>query len=365
MGEVSAFVTEGVLEIAEKMDGPEVDRHAHAVFFQGVQQFIAPYGIHPNGIKVMAAFPSQCGSSDERMVAKASFILLVDFVAAGPTGVQSVELAHQQGRVDVVQIALPAEPQHVPVLVRAVVSACGVSGHSMQGDHLDCLGEFFIARGNGPAFPAGQVFGGIEAVAGRVGEMPRPDAVPFALNAVCAVLHDEQAVPVGDGPQGRHVAHGAVQVHGNDGLGPGGDGCFHRARVDAARSRVHIDQHGGRSGVLGAGGGSQESHGAGDDLVARTDAKSGQGHVHGRRTGVERHYVRKSGVGRELAFEFRSDRPGAQEYRTQHLDRVGDVGFVQSVAIKFDSHDTPAGMHMLGTRRDVRESARDWRALVR
>jgi len=167
---------------------------------------------------------------------------------------------------------------------------------------------------------------------------------------VGGVFDHGQVVLVGDVQDGVHVAGVAVEMNGQDGfdgewrmengewrMEVGGrisifhlpssvfhlppslfqDRSLYLPRVYIQRVRLYVYQDGAGADVFDDVDAGTEGHGGGDDGVARADAQGSQGHVHGRRTGVEGQGRRRADESGEFFLEAPDFRPGGDPVRAE------------------------------------------------
>ena len=87
------------------------------------------------------------------------------------------------------------------------------------------------------------------------------------------VLDDDEAVPLRDLDERRHVGHEAVQVDRHDRLGPGRDRRLDLRRVHAEVVLADVHEHGRGPGSQDHADRRIEAERDRDDLVARADAQ--------------------------------------------------------------------------------------------
>ena len=204
--------------------------------------------------------------------------------------------------------------------------------HAVQPQELEPLGELGVVDGDGAALAAGQILGGVEAEAGRIGQVAGPYAVAHALDAVRRILDQAQAMLVGDGLQRAHVAHQAVEMHRHDGPGVGGDGGFHPRRIEVAGVGLDIDEHRCGAGLEDGCGGGDKAHRRGDDLIARADIQSQQRQVQRARAARHAEGVALAQIGRKPLLERRHLRAGREDVAFQHLGEAVELGLAEVVA---------------------------------
>ncbi len=152
---------------------------------------------------------------------------------------------------------------------------------AMVGEQAGLAGEVIVVRDDGPAVPVGaEVLAGIEAERPGDPEGPGLPALVGGEVGLGAVLDQVELVPVADGLDGLDVHGLAVDVDGDDGLGPGGDLGLDELGVDVV-VLVVVDEHGPGPRLGDRLRGGHEAVGDGDDLVARADAQGFQGDVDG------------------------------------------------------------------------------------
>ena len=98
------------------------------------------------------------------------------------------------------------------------------------------------------------------------------EAVARRVDRLGVVFDHAQPVSVGDLLDGRHVGALSVEMHGDDGPGPGRDRGLDAGRVDAFRLRIAIDEHGVRAGDPDGFGGRKKGVRMCDHFVAGSDA---------------------------------------------------------------------------------------------
>ena len=138
-----------------------------------------------------------------------------------------------------------------------------------------------------------EVLGGEEGegagVAQATGLVPGAVAVAAVAgtNGLGAILQHHQVVFVRQGEERLHLRRAAEQVHGQDGLGPFGDGRLDQGHIDV--EGLPVDVHEDRCGPDCADGlrRGEKGEGAGYDLVAGTDPQGTQADDQGIRAGVE------------------------------------------------------------------------------
>jgi len=177
---------------------------------------------------------------------------------------------------------------------------------------------------------------------------------------VGGVFDDGKVISPGDVQDGVHVAGVAVEVDGQDGfdgewrmengewrMDDGGwisifhlpssifrlpsslfqDRSLYLPRVYIQGVRLHVYQDGAGADVFDDVDAGAEGHGGGDDGVARADAQGGQGHVHGRRTGVKGQSRRRAKEGGEFLLEASDFRASSDPVRAQCVYDLGDFVF--------------------------------------
>lgn len=158
------------------------------------------------------------------------------------------------------------------MVVAAVLAVAGNLPHD--------FGQFVVVREDGPAVPvAAQWFAGEEAGARNGGQVAAFAAFVGGAKALGGVFNDRDAVFGGDGVDGVKIGALAVQTHGHDGFGPGGDGGFEQGRVqvEGAGVNVHVHRLGPQQGHgLGRG---DVGKAGGDDFVAWANAQRHLGNL--------------------------------------------------------------------------------------
>ena len=145
------------------------------------------------------------------------------------------------------------------------------------------------------------------------------------------VLYDGEAVFSRDAHEGVHVGWHPVQVHREDGGGPGPDRLFDSGAVDQHRVRVWLDRHRLGAGVRDRQPRGDRRVGRHENLVAVTDAESLERQLQRREAVAHPHCCSLTAVLRELALElldFRTSQvsAGAEDARERCLELIGNLG---------------------------------------
>jgi len=145
----------------------------------------------------------------------------------------------------------------------------------------DALAEVGVVGGHHPADAGRERLVPLEGPVRCQAERAAPPPLVRGAEGEAAVLDHGQAVPVGDGQDGVHLARVAVGVLGDDDLRARGDGLLQKAYVHVVGDRLDVHEDAGRPQVRDR----VDVHDAGvagqDDLVALADAEGLEDGVHG------------------------------------------------------------------------------------
>jgi hypothetical protein len=234
----------------------------------------------------------------------------------------------------------PAAQEHGLHLVHTVVMAVAVPGHQVvvqalagvlgHPAHLlereDGLVDLQAVRRHRPAFAARQHLALLEREAARVAERACALAAPSAAVLVRHVFHDLELVLPRDPPQRVHIAHAAVEVHGDDRAGPARDGLLNRRGVHDERLRVDVDEYHVGADVHGRLGRGTPGHARNDHLMAGLHAQGLQRALHGHGAVGESHGVARADEPAVLLAEGPLVRPEpAPLAAADHLGHPGDL----------------------------------------
>jgi hypothetical protein len=176
---------------------------------------------------------------------------------------QPTQLDRQQGGLDLVQAAVPADLVVHVLLGRPVVA-----------QRAEPVGDVRVRRRHGTAVAEGaQVLPRVEAPGGRVGQTPDRDApVPGAVR-LCGVVEHHEAVPPRQ-RQDRVEVHGvSVEMDREERPSPWADGVLDSVRRPPAGHRAGVDGHGDGAHVHDRQPGGDEGVGRHHDLVAGPHAE--------------------------------------------------------------------------------------------
>lgn len=239
-------------------------------------------------------------------------------LAGGDLVIQHGQLRQQDGSLQGVQAAVHTDAD---VVVAAVLA--------MAGDLAQHDGQGVVVGEDRAAVPiAAQGLAGEKAGTGNRGQIAALAAFVAAAQALGRVFDDRQAVLGGDGVDGVHVGALAIQGHGDDGAGPGGDGGFQLGRIQGIGARIDVDIDG-----LGAQQGDGLGRGdvgeaRGDDFVSRPDPQRHLGDLQGVGAVGDGDAVLGAGIGGQPFFQLGDFRPQDELAVGQHaLDAGIDFGF--------------------------------------
>lgn len=176
------------------------------------------------------------------------------------------------------------------------------------------------------------------------------------------VLDDRQAVLGSNGIDGIHVGALAVQGHGDDGAGAGGDGGFQLGRVQGVGARVDVDVN--RLGAQQGDGFGRDDIGEtrGDDFVAWADAQGHLGDLQCISAVGDGDAMLGADVGGQALFQLGDLRPQDELAVCQHALDVGiDIGFqalVLGVQVDELHGFVVSGSEVKGGRRDPQPDGR-------
>ncbi len=214
--------------------------------------------------------------------------------------------------------------------VRAQCLVVVADPHAVVAEEAEPVGHLVVVGRREAALAGHQVLRGVEAEHGRT---EPAGALPVVRRAVGlgGVLHDPQAVALGDRHERVHVRHEAVEVDRQDRLRAGRDRRLHRGRVDAevVLADVHQDRRGAdpedraHRGV--------EAERDGDHLVAGADPERVQDRLERHRAVAHQDRVLHAAVGGPGLLEGggplpHREHPGAEDLEDGLLFGGADVG---------------------------------------
>lgn len=124
----------------------------------------------------------------------------------------------------------------------------------------------------------------LKAEAGDVADGAQQPALPvLAEPGLCAVLDEDERVPVADRAQRADVRGRAEEMYGDDGLGARGERRLDRARVEVPVAGAYVGEHHARLLGQHRRDRAEVRDGRGDDLVARADSGRRDRQMQGRR----------------------------------------------------------------------------------
>ena len=134
-----------------------------------------------------------------------------------------------------------------------------------------------IAGDQDAAAAGREVLAAAAAEAADVADGAKAAVVPGAAVRVRHVLDHGQAVPLGNGQDGLHVAAHPAEVDGHDRAGARGDGGLDGRRRDVVGLGIDVGKDGDEAGVEDGGDAGEEGDGGDDDLGAAVQAEGLQG----------------------------------------------------------------------------------------
>ena len=171
-----------------------------------------------------------------------------------------------------------------------------------------------------------EILAGIEAEAAEVAHRAAPPPVVLGAVRLARVLDDGDALAPRDVENRVHVGRLAVQVHGNDGFRPRGDGGFELRRIHRPIARLDVHEHRRGARVFDGRDGGHEGVRDGDHFVAASDAGGEQRQVQGARAAVDADGVARVAIGGKRLLE-RGHRRAEDELRFVEHAEHGGVDF--------------------------------------
>ena len=263
-----------------------VDAGPDAALPEQLHELVA--AVHPDGVLVVDVGHPGADRARRDHAAQLGVVAPGDLAAARVVGRQLGELGKADAGVDI---------GHPEVVADDLVVIA--DPHPVLAREPDAVGQFRVGGGHHPALAGGHVLGRVEAeAAGSPGAGPAlADRRPVTLRSI---LHQRQAVPLGDLGDRRHVRRLPVQAHRHDGPGARRDRRLDLPDVDVEARLVHVHEDRPRSREQDAVGAGDEGERDGDHLVPRPHSRGEQGQVQRRR-------------------------PGARGNRVRHADEVGEA----------------------------------------
>src|SRR5581483_47529 len=232
-------------------------------------------------------------------------------------GIQVDELAEADARREVGEVRLAAED----VDLHAVFAG---ARHALEAKLFAKRDEVRGRQDQGAAFRRGDVLVGVEAEGHEIAETADRAALPRRAEGLRRILYHAQAVLPGNAIERVAVDRQAGEIHGNDGLGPGGYRFFDQGQVDVPRVRIHVDEDRARAELEHDVRGRDPRERRGDHLVARADAGEAQRDLQRDRAGDEAAHRAAAAVARERFLERLHLRAGSDPARAQHVRDAGD-----------------------------------------
>ena len=260
-----------------------------------------------------------------------------DGLPAIPAAVEVFDLRDEERRFDVGHGRLVTELDHVPVDVAAAMTRRCVLRNPVVAKPAESIGKGGASHDDGPAVAGRQRLGGVEAKNGGVAQLGDPNTVSLRLGGVGGVLDERKLVAVADGPESRHVGELAVKMHGDDRACTRRDGRFDRARIDESGLRVDVDEDGQSSVEERRIRRRDERHWRRDDLVARADSESLEGHDETHRAARDADDPLLPEKMAESPFERCDARSKRQKHRPERLLERRELGIADVVLVKFDA----------------------------
>ena len=233
--------------------------------------------------------------------AQACAVTGIDARANGQRRIDMLQLQQAERGVDLTHLAVDARRHHRDFVHDAEVL-----------ELVDVALGLGVGADDGPALERVEDLGGMKAQAGQIAVAQHARSAGLAhAEGVGGVIDDLQAVPVGDGLDGRDIARVAVAMHRHDRGGLRRDGRLDPGRVHVERGGVDIDEH-GRDAVPQQGvRGGHEGVGRGDDFARHTGLLQRR---HQRQGAVgEQAQVLHSQIARQLGLQLRVIRAGVRQ----------------------------------------------------
>lgn len=117
-----------------------------------------------------------------------------------------------------------------------------LSVRSLVTKDLGTFDKFRVIDAQSTAFPAGDVFGFVKAVAAEVTDGAQGTAVVPGINTLSSIFHDADAIRFGDGHDPIHLATDAGVMHHANRACFGGDGVLDECFVDVEGVGANIDE---------------------------------------------------------------------------------------------------------------------------
>ena len=146
--------------------------------------------------------------------------------------VQVCQFDPQHCRLNGIQAEIPA---HNLVVILGTVA--------VVAQEFDPVGQFrIVAHHHHPVADSPQILGGEKAKAAQMSHRTGPPPPVFRADCLRCVLDNAQSMCLGNGHDGIHIRHLAIQMHGDNGFGVGRDSRLDPGGIEIVRLGINVNK---------------------------------------------------------------------------------------------------------------------------